>query len=89
MSKHILTNTHSGLVVGTIVGDNTVETGIGTYYVTDADIAWLRKQQGRKSFCEGDIKVVGQLIVAESGAQCDTCDGCLWWVNGKCRIEED
>lgn len=65
MSREILTNTHNGLMIGTIVGDNTVKTSISTYYVTDTDIAWLRKQQGRKSFCEGDIKAVGQLIVAE------------------------
>lgn len=51
--------------MGTIINDNTIEASIGTYYVTDADIVWLRRQQNRKSFCEGDIKAVGQLIVAE------------------------
>lgn len=57
-----LVNGYYGQTMGVIIGDNTVKTDIGTYYVTDADIEWLRKQQSRESFCVRDIKSVGQLI---------------------------
>ena len=76
MNRERLTNAYYGQTIGTIISNNTIETSIGTYYVTDADIEWLRKQQSRKSFCVGDIKSVGQLY-EELGCISETCEGCL------------
>ena len=61
MKEEILTNIHNGQMVG-IINGNIVKTNIGTYQVSDADIVWLRKQQNRKTFCNMDVKSVGQLM---------------------------
>lgn len=56
--RRVLTNIHTGEVVGEIDG-NYIETKIGTFYVNDRDLEWLiTTASSEPGFCEEDVKEV-------------------------------